>query len=391
MNLPRDARILHLFANYKWTGPADPAIRAAARLRGLGLDVRFAIAAFVHRGGEHRVAEELWRWRLPVVAGLELRKHFHVPSLLRDVRRLRTIVRRDRFDVLHCHQPADHLLAALACRRLEAPPVIVRTLYDAEAPPTGLRTRHAFRRTAAVLAPTPSVQQQVIERFRLPPERVLLQEPVTEPRQIEGPDLRATWGIGDHELLVGITARIQPHRRFELLWQTARLVVDRQPNVRFVLLGRGNEADTRRHVSEPIARLGLAAHVVLPGYQKGPDYDAALRSLDTFLFLVPGSDGTCRAVCDAMAFGLSVVTTRRGMLPDLVAARRPGEPPGVACDETPAALADELLRLLQDAALRRRRSEAARARTLIDMDPLRAASRTAGLYAELLAGRAAPR
>ena len=27
-----DARILHLFANYKWTGPADPAIRAAARL-----------------------------------------------------------------------------------------------------------------------------------------------------------------------------------------------------------------------------------------------------------------------------------------------------------------------------------------------------------------------
>ncbi|MBZ0154455.1 MAG: glycosyltransferase, partial [Planctomycetes bacterium] len=290
MNLPRDARILHLFANYKWTGPADPAIRAAARLRGLGLDVRFAIAAFVHRGGEHRVAEELWRWRLPVVAGLELRKHFHVPSLLRDVRRLRTIVRRDRFDVLHCHQPADHLLAALACRRLEAPPVIVRTLYDAEAPPTGLRTRHAFRRTAAVLAPTPSVQQQVIERFRLPPERVLLQEPVTEPRQIEGPDLRATWGIGDHELLVGITARIQPHRRFELLWQTARLVVDRQPNVRFVLLGRGNEADTRRHVSEPIARLGLAAHVVLPGYQKGPDYDAALRSLDTFLFLVPGSE-----------------------------------------------------------------------------------------------------
>ena len=34
-----DARILHLFANYKWTGPADPAIRAAARLRDLGLDV----------------------------------------------------------------------------------------------------------------------------------------------------------------------------------------------------------------------------------------------------------------------------------------------------------------------------------------------------------------
>ena len=40
-------RVLHLFANYKWTGPADPAIRAAARLRGLGLDVSFTQAEFV--------------------------------------------------------------------------------------------------------------------------------------------------------------------------------------------------------------------------------------------------------------------------------------------------------------------------------------------------------
>ena len=43
----RPLRILHLFANYKWTGPADPAMRAAARLRARGLDVVFAQASFV--------------------------------------------------------------------------------------------------------------------------------------------------------------------------------------------------------------------------------------------------------------------------------------------------------------------------------------------------------
>ena len=63
-------RVLHLFANYKWTGPADPAIRSAARLRALGLDVSFAQAEFVHPGGEHRVREELQRRQLPVVKGL---------------------------------------------------------------------------------------------------------------------------------------------------------------------------------------------------------------------------------------------------------------------------------------------------------------------------------
>lgn len=184
-------RVLHLFANYKWTGPADPAIRAAARLRALGVDVRFAQGSFVHPGGEHRVAEELWRWRLPVVTGLELRKHFHVPSLLRDVRALRRLVARDRYDVLHCHQPADHLIATIACRRLARSPVVVRSLYDPDAPRRGWRERAAFKRTHAVLAPTVQAQEGVRRRFAVDPARVLLQEPVTEPRRLEGPDARA--------------------------------------------------------------------------------------------------------------------------------------------------------------------------------------------------------
>ena len=378
-------RVLHLFANYKWTGPADPAIRAAARLRALGIDVTFALAGFVHRGGEHRMAEELWRWRLPVVTGLELRKHFHVPSLLRDVATLRAILDRDGYGLVHCHQPADHLLAVLACRRLAHAPQVVRTLYEPEPPPRGWRERYAFRRTAAVLAPTTPARDGVLRAFGLAAERVLLQEPVTEPRRLEGPDQRARWGVPAGAPLIGITARIQPHRRFDLLWSTARAVVDAVPEARFVLLGRGNESDTRELVTLPIERLGLGANVLLPGYQKGPDYDAALRSLDAFLFLVPGSDGTCRAVCDAMAYGVPVVATRRGILPELLAERRAGETPGFACDERAPALAAALVRLLQDPALRRRVGEAARRRARLDMDPARAALRTRELYAALAA------
>ena len=380
-------RVLHLFANYKWTGPADPALRAAARVRALGHDVRFAQGTFVHPGGEHRVAEELWRLRLPVVTGLELRKHFHLPALLRDVRALRRLLARDRYDVVHCHQAADHLLAALAARgRPDAPP-IVRSLYDPGPPGGGLRARVAFRRTAAVLAPTVAARDGVVAAFDLPPARVVLQPPVTEPRALAGPDARAAWGLGPEQRVVGITARIQPHRRFDLLWATARAVADRLPSVRFVLLGRGNPEDTRALVTEPIARLGLQRHVVLPGYQKGDAYDAALRSLDAFVFLVPGSDGTCRAVCDAMAFGVPVVCTRAGILPELVAAPADGPAPGQACDDRPEALAAALLQLLTDDAHRARTAAAALRRARVDLDPVRAARRLAALYAELGAAR----
>lgn len=385
-----DARILHLFANHKWTGPADPAIRGALWLRRRGLDVVFAQAGFVHKGGDHRIAEELWHAAMPVVAGLELRKHFHLPSLLRDVRALRRLLQRDRIDLVHCHLPADHLLAALACRKLPRPPVLVRSLYDPAAPAAGLRARAAFRRTDAVLAPTHTAQAGVVAAFGLRPDRVLLQPPAAEPRQLAGPSARTAWGLGPEHRVVGITARIQPHRRFDLLWATARAVVERLPEARFVLLGRGNDEDTRTLVSEPVRRLGLRGHVVLPGYQKGPDYDAALRALDAFLFLVPGSDGTCRAVCDAMAFGLPVVCTRAGMLPDLVAPRSDGEAPGIATDDRPEALARELLELLANDVRRRRIGAAALAKARIDMDPAAAAGRVAALYADLLAPRAGP-
>ncbi len=380
-------RVLHLFANYKWTGPADPAIRTAARQRALGHDVVFAQGTFVHRGGEHRVAEELWRHRLPVVTGLELRKHFHPGSVLRDVRTLRRLLARGRFDVVHCHLPADHLLAALAVRGLAAPPPIVRSLYDPGPPPGGLRARASFRRTAAVLAPTASARDGTVAAFDLPPRRVLLQPPVTEPRQLHGPDARAAWGLSPAHRVVGITARIQPQRRFDLLWATAREVVDQLPQARFVLLGRGNAEDTHALVTQPVARLGLAGHVVLPGYQKGDAYEQAVRALDVFLFLVPGSDGTCRAVCDALGFGVPVVCTRAGILPELVAPIPCGDEPGAACDDRPAALAAELLRLLTHDAQRARARAAALHRARVDLDPRAAALRLSALYRELAAGR----
>jgi glycosyltransferase involved in cell wall biosynthesis len=43
-----------------------------------------------------------------------------------------------------------------------------------------------------------------------------------------------------------------------------------------------------------------------------------LRRFDLLLFLVPGSDGTCRAAREALACGVPVIASRRGLLPDLI-------------------------------------------------------------------------
>jgi glycosyltransferase involved in cell wall biosynthesis len=81
-----------------------------------------------------------------------------------------------------------------------------------------------------------------------------------------------------------------------------------------------------------------------------------LRALDVKLFLVPGTDGTARAVREALACGLPVLATRRGVLPELV---RDGAT-GRILDETPEAFASALVALSRDPDARRRLGQAAR-------------------------------
>jgi len=102
---------------------------------------------------------------------------------------------------------------------------------------------------------------------------------------------------------------------------------------------------------------GLDGTVILPGYLTGDEYAGTLAALDVAVFLVPGSDGTCRAVREALAMGLPVIAARRGMLPELV---RDGET-GLIIDDTPENLAQALVRLARDRETRLRMSELARA------------------------------
>jgi glycosyltransferase involved in cell wall biosynthesis len=148
---------------------------------------------------------------------------------------------------------------------------------------------------------------------------------------------------------------VQPQRRFDLLLDAAALVARECPTFRLVVIGRGSKLEATAR--EPARQRGLLDRVVFfPGYFEGADYVEVLRALDVKLFLVPGTDGTARAVREALACGLPVVTTRRGVLPELV---RDGVS-GRVLDENPAAFAEALLALAREPEARRRLGEAAR-------------------------------
>ncbi|MEO0481646.1 MAG: glycosyltransferase [Planctomycetota bacterium] len=398
-----DWSVLHLFANYKWTGPADPAIRCAVETRALGARVHFAQASWMHRDGFHRMAVELARQRMPVRTGLGLRKHFHVPTLVRDRRTLQAWLDVGKarpgsaggYDVVHTHLLADHLSAAWAKSRVRAArpgvsegPLLVRHLYEPEAPKWGWREQIAFGQTDGFVVPTRQCAAGLVSRFRFDPNQILVQDPPARRSGSVDPDASVRESLVGRrgDFLLGITARIQPHRRFELLWDVVEDVVQARPAARFVLFGRGNDEDVQNLCLTPLAERGLSDHVVLAGYLHEPEYTQALQSLDAFLFLVPGSDGTCRAVREAQALGLPTVVTDKGMLPEMVEAH--GEllsagPSGIVCDSDRSALSAALLKLLGDPELRSNLGASALARTRGPRDPGHAARRLLEFYERL--------
>jgi len=174
----------------------------------------------------------------------------------------------------------------------------------------------------------------------------------------EVPDGRKWLGISPNAYVVGIVARMQTHRRFEDFWQAIRILCDAGTDAHVIVVGRGTNQE--QVGMEPVRSLGLEDRVHFPGYIEGENYVGMLRAFDVNVYLVPGSDGTCRAVREALAMAKPAVVADRGMLREIV---QHGET-GYVCDGSPQSLYSHLHALSQDRALCRRMGHAARERAL---------------------------
>ena len=252
-----------------------------------------------------------------------------------------------------------------------------------------VRNRYLFAgRTDALIELSRAALEQDVKRFRLPRGRVHLVDTAVDLARFDParklPDMRALMGLGSEDFAVGIAARIQRHRRFHVLLDAAAIARRDVPNLKLVVIGRGTEMESV--VVRPTRERGLDDAVVFPGYLRGDDYVAALRALDAKVFLMPGTDGSCRAVREAMAVGTPIIAARRGMLPELVADRETG----LVIDDTPENLANAIIELARNKDLRNRMGEAARQTALRRFDPVTQAQQVEKVYEGLLCPAESP-
>jgi glycosyltransferase involved in cell wall biosynthesis len=286
--------------------------------------------------------------------GARLCKHAFFLRDRPDRRLLRRWIARERPDACVATLPNDHRLLLASAGDV---PVVRLWFSDGESEPAP-REREALLRTPLVYVFGDRPRDR-LRALGLPQGRIRVLGP---PLDVEATRARATdvagarrlLGVGEDEFLFGIVARLQTHRRYEMLWEALGLLKATGAPHRLVVLGRGTyEEEVGRR---PVRELGLEDHVVFGGYLKGEAYASAVAAFDAQLLLVPGSDPTCRALREGMALGVPGIATRRGLLPSMVV---DGET-GLLTDETAEALADTLARMARDPEGARVMGEAAR-------------------------------
>lgn len=342
--------------------------------------------------GKHR---DRWLQRLarerhvpePPVKGIRLGKHLNPLRAWLDARRLGAHLAGSRYDLLHCHLPNDHLVAASATRHAGVATPIVRTIYDDAPPEPTRRTRWTLATAARLLvlsrATAEGLRQRAAE-FGIEPARVLDLDPPIDVERFDPARVAPRedgLDLPPGAFCLGIVARMQTHRRYEVLLEAMKLVRAARPEVHLVVVGRGTKQDEVAH--DPVEALGLTGAVHFAGHRSGDDYVGTLAAFDAKVFLVPGSDGTCRAVREALALGVPVVASRAGILPELVR----HEETGLLLDAgepTAEGLAAAILRVVSDAELRKRLAKAARADAVERFSFARFAARVEAVYRDVL-------
>ena len=300
--------ILHLAANRWWTGSADPTIQLAAGLRARGHRVLLGVIP----GDRFEVkARE---------AGLELVEELGLGSgaVVRDTLRLRAVIYREGIDIVHAHHSHDHWLALIvrAVLRGRLRPPVVRTFHNLRAVRRDRLAGGLYRRTAALFA----VSRQIEARCRevgVPPDRVHWIPGAADLGRFAGEadplPVRDEFKLGEAPVIVSV-ARLAPNRGHELLLAGFRLLLQELPAARLLLVGKG---ETRGHLEQVAAELGLVNRVVFTGY-RDRDLPLVLAAADCFALMSAGSDESCRAALEAMAAGRPVVARRVGALPETV-------------------------------------------------------------------------
>jgi L-malate glycosyltransferase len=255
---------------------------------------------------------------------------------------LARVLKSFRPDVVHLHDP--HAISAgLMAARLQGGSRLVAT-RRVDFPLRGALSRRKYRSCARVIAVSRAIAT-ILESSGVPSSvlRLVYEGVPSRPARTGGEEALRALGVPPGSLVVGNVAALTDHKDHATLLEAAPLVLARVPNARFVVVGDG---DLRSALEARATALGLGDRWIWAGFRG--DVDALLPRFTLFC-LSSRAEGLGTSLLDAMSFGLAVVATAAGGIPEAVEDGLTGR---VVPVQDPRALAEAIVGLLADPARR---------------------------------------
>lgn len=334
-------KILHLFSDWKWTGPAEPTVSLCEALTRAGIDVTIAFRKTPIEYPDRTVEKAVTKGGIRHYDGFRLNRYFSIADWTFDIRSLRAYCKEKKVDIVHANISHDHFTTILALAFSGERPIIVRTDHKRDGLEEGRFMSQAFRKTDGLVTYSRKIMSRDIEVFHFPPERACVIPPGISPYNGPLEDLRRSLGIGPDDKAIGVIGRLKPDRGYDVILKAFKIVLEKIDRLKLVIVGRSSQIEDS--IKRPLADLGIEDHVILAGYRV-EDYFSVISAFDLFVMMRAGSDGSARALREVMAMGKPAVVSDRGMLPELVEDGKSG----FVVKADPHDLAEKMTTLLAD-------------------------------------------
>jgi len=290
-------KIIHLDTGSDLRGGQQQLLMLARGLRGRGHEQ--LIVTLEDTALEARAQQEGFRvFTLPA----------HDPGHAHGILQLRQHMRAELFNILHAHDGKGQTISWLSSLGMRVGRVASRRVTFL--PVRRFDTRFKYGRTCdAMIAVSKYVRQLLIDsgvpdsRIHVIPDGVEMPDDL--PDSLARARVRAQWGVGAQEFVAGHLGAMTHEKGQDIAIQAAGLLTKSLPEARFVLAAGMSKS----------AALAAPPNLKIIGYQENlAEFFAGLD-----LYIMPSrAEGLGSSALIAMAYGVPVVASRVGGLPEII-------------------------------------------------------------------------
>ena len=290
--------------------------------------------------------------------------------------RLFKLIKQRRINIIHTHSSVDSWLGGYAGRLTG---IMVARTRHLSVPVNTNPVNFVYRLPQAVFTTGQSIRRHLVDDYNLSAERVFSVPTGIDPERFKPspPDLtlQEELGINPGETVIAIIAVLRSWKRHDLFCHMARHLLERYPDLRFLIVGDG---PIRAKITQLVEELGLKPNLAMTGHR--PDVERVLSLCHICVLASDKAEGVPQAVLQQLAMEKAVVAAEAGDVAEAVRHEQTGLL--VEINSWPA-LAQAVERFLHDKELARRLGKNGRQMVIQEYSLTHMLNRTEEIYSQL--------